>query len=422
VVEIDGSDDRTVENGTMTDRGDGQDWVPHTFEVRPWRQRTVRGPRADRLVREVTVSLPAHIRDLDLGMDRPLRAMTTASAGDLSHLDLVHGRTLSGLNHLQLRTESVDSSKIENVDASLADYGRAMLGVGANASAVSMASATSALTRMIGDADATRSIRPEAILQAHHDLFRRNPDEAHRAGSFRTTQNWVGGSDHSPLGALHVPPPPETVPGYLADLFAFADRDDLPAVAQAAIVHAQFESIHPFIDGNGRVGRALVHAVLRRRRATRHLTVPIASALVAHRDSYFDALDDYRSGNAATIVAMLATAVRIATAESWVTATNVLSVRERWGALLPELRPGQPGFRLLDLLTEEPIVNVELVAERLGTGIDAAADLVGRATDAKVLARAPRSRRAPVWLATDLLREIEDLSARIQASSRRLRN
>lgn len=406
----------------MTERADTQDWVPHTFEVRPWRQRSPRGPRADRQLREVTVSLPPHIRDLDQAMDRPLRAMTTASAGDLSHLDLVHGRTLSGLNHLQLRTESVDSSKIENVDASLADYGRAMLGAGANASAVSMASATAALTRMIRDADTTRSIRPEAILRAHHDLFRRNPDEAHRAGSFRTTQNWVGGSDYSPLGALHVPPPPETVPGYLEDLFAFADRDDLPAVAQAAIVHAQFESIHPFIDGNGRIGRALIHAVLRRRRANRHLTVPIASALVSHRESYFEALNDYRAGNATTIVAMLATAVRIATAESWVTATNILAIRERWGAALPDLRPGRPGFRLLDLLVEEPILNEELVAERLGLGLDDAAGLIEATVDAKVLTRAPRSRRAPVWLATDLLGEIEDLSTRIQASSRRLRD
>ncbi len=139
--------------------------------------------------------------------------MTAASAGDLGHLDLVHGRTLEALNHLQLRAESVDSSKIENVDASLADYGRALLGVGANASAVSMASATAALTRMISDAETTRVIRPEAILQAHQDLFRHHAEEGHRAGTFRTTQNWIGGSDYSPVGAGHVPPPPETVPG-----------------------------------------------------------------------------------------------------------------------------------------------------------------------------------------------------------------
>lgn len=405
----------------MTDARARLDWAPHTEEIRPWRQRVPRGPRAERSRREVTVSLPPFIRDLDYPMDRPLRAMVMASAGDLGHLDLVHGRTLKALNHLQLRTESVDSSKIENVDASLADYGRALLGVGANASAVSMASATAALSRMIHDADTTRSIRPEAILRAHHDLFRRHPDEAHRAGRFRTTQNWVGGSDYSPAGALHVPPPPETVPAYLDDLFAFANRDDVPALAQAAIVHAQFESIHPFIDGNGRIGRTLIHALLRRRRATRHLTVPIASALVSHRERYFEALNDYRAGYAQTLVAMLATAVRIATAESWTTAKNVQAIRGQWHDTAGAPRPGTPTHRLLDLLTEEPIVNVALVCARIDASEETARTTIDDLVRARVLTRTARSRQAPVWLAQGVLDEVNDLSARIQDSSRRMR-
>ncbi|PWN01761.1 fic protein [Nocardioides silvaticus] len=406
----------------MTDASRPLDWAPHTFERRPYRQRVARGPRADRQLREITVSLPPRIRDRDFPIERPLAAMTTASAGDLGHLDLVHGRTLQALNHLQLRTEAVDSSKIENVDASLADYGRALLGVGANASAVSMASATAALSRMIRDAATTRKIRLEAILTAHHELFHRHPEEAHRAGRLRTTQNWVGGSDYSPVSATHVPPPPETVPDYLEDLVAYANRDDVPALVQAAIVHAQFESIHPFIDGNGRIGRALIHAVLRRRRATRHLTVPIASALVAHRDRYFGALDEYRRGSAAPLVAMLASATSIATAESWRTAGNLRDLRKGWADDVGGTRPGTPLHRVLDLLTEEPIVNVELVVERTGATDQAAAEAVATLVGAGVLAKAPRSRRAPVWLATSVLAEVQDLSSRIQASSRRLRD
>ncbi len=397
------------------------DWAPHTPEVRPWRQRVARGPRADRQLREVTVQLPPMIRDRDYPLERPLAAMATASAGDLSHLDLVHGRTLRALNHLLLRTESVDSSKIENVDASLADYGRALLGVGANASAVSMASATAALTRMIRDVDERRAIRAEALLAAHRDLFQGHPDEAHRAGKFRVVQNWIGGSDYAPTNALYVPPPPETVGAYLDDLFAYAARDDVPPLVQAAIVHAQFESIHPFIDGNGRLGRTLIHAVLRRRRATRHLTVPIASALVAHRDRYFDALDDYRNGHAATIIAMLASATSIATAESWRTAGAVREIREEWGSTVGGTKPGTALHRTLDLLTDEPIVNVRLVTKRLDVAESTAQHTIHALAEAGVLTRAARSRRAPVWLAGAMLDEIHDLSLRIQAASRRLR-
>ncbi len=398
------------------------DWTPHRSEQRPWRQRTVRGPRADRQLREVTVSLPPMIRDLDYPLDRPMAAMTTASAGDLGHLDLVHGRTLEALNHLQLRTEAVDSSKIENVDASLADYGRALLGIGANSSATSMASATAALERMITDADTTRSIRLDAVLQAHEDLFRHHPDEQHRAGKLRTTQNWIGGSDYAPNGALHVPPPPETVIDYLDDLVGFANRGDMPALVQAAIVHAQFESIHPFIDGNGRIGRTLIHAVLRRRRATRHLTVPIASALVADRDRYFGALEDYRRGYARTIIAMLAGSASIATAESWRTADDVPAIRGRWHDAVGGSRPGTALHRLLDLLTEEPIVNVALVTRRIEVSESTAQTTIDALVDAGVLTKAPRSRKAPVWLAPAILDEVRDLSLRIQASSRRLRD
>jgi len=396
------------------------DWAPHSHERRPYQQRVARGPRADRLLREITVALPPLIRDRDYPIDRPLAAMTTASAGDLGHLDLVHGRTLKALNHLQLRAEAVDSSKIENVDASLADYGRALLGVGANASAVSMASATAALTRMIRDAETTRAIRPEAILQAHEDLFRHHPDEGHRAGRLRTTQNWIGGSDYSPISALHVPPPPETVPDYLEDLFAFANRDDIPTLVQAAIVHAQFESIHPFIDGNGRIGRALIHAVLRRRRATRHLTVPIASALVAHRERYFGALDGYRKGSVAPLIAMLASATSTATAESWRTAAHLSDLRSDWHDAVGGSRPGTALHRLLDLLTEEPIVNVALVMKRVDASESTARAAIGTLVDAQVLTKAARSSRAPVWLASSVLDEVDDLSRRIQAGSRRL--
>jgi Fic family protein len=404
----------------MTVSTTGHDWPAHTFETRPWRQRTVRGPRADRMLREVTVSLPPMIADLEVPMDRPLTAMTAASAGTLSHLDLVHGRTLAELNHLQLRTESVDSSKIEDVDASLADYGRAVLGVGANASAVAMASATTALSTLIADADGTRLVRSEAVLEAHRALFARNPDEAPRAGRYRTTQNWVGGSDYSPRGALHVPPPPELVPAYLDDLYRFADRMDVAPLAQAAVAHAQFESIHPFIDGNGRIGRALIHAVLRRRRVTRHLTIPIASALVVHRERYFAALNAYRAGQARTIIALLSRSASIAASESWVTASRLVGIRERWGEAVGGSRPGTPLHRLLDLLTEEPIVDLDLVADRIGVDELEAADLVRRLLDAGVLRRAPRSRRAPVWLAGGVLDEVQDLSLRIQSASRQL--
>ncbi len=194
-----------------------------------------------------------------------------------------------------LRTESAASSKIERVSASVKDYARALAGSRANASATSMVSASAALLRMVQRTGETGSILREDLLAVHRDLMATDPGEERYAGRLRDMQNWIGGSDYRPRGALFVPSPPELVPDLLADLLAWAKRDDVQVMVQAAIAHAQFESIHPFTDGNGRIGRMLISAVVRRRGITRNVVGPLASGLPAVREDYFAALTAYRT-------------------------------------------------------------------------------------------------------------------------------
>lgn len=400
-----------------------RDWEPHARVVVPWQQTVARGPRADRLLREIEVRVPPRIAPLAYGADRPLAASMQNALSGLRQLDGSHGRRLKALNQLLLRTESVASSKIENIEASLADYGKAVLGARANASAVSMAAATDALNRIVTTADDTGRIEQETLREAHAVLFRRSVDQQHNAGRFRTVQNWIGGSDYTPRNALYVPPPPDQVPALLDDLFAFANRDDVPVLVQAAVLHAQFESIHPFVDGNGRIGRTLIHAVLRRRRATRHLTVPIASGLVAHREKYFDALGDYREGHAQPIVAMLTSAVIIATHESRRTATNLHEIRTEWAERLGPVVGGSVLDKVARTLPEVPTVTVEEIAARLVLPVDEVAAAVERLQEAEILAPAgrglvDRARREKVYAATDILDELADLNDRIVAVSR----
>ena len=216
------------------------------------------------------------------------------------------------------RTEAVASSRIEDEHADLDDYARAVVGSRANGSATLMVAATAAIRRMQDDAtDGT--VTASSILRAHHDLLRDDPVDGRDAGRWRTVQNWIGGG-RSPRLAAYVPPPPELVPGAMDDLLAFVARDDVHPVAQAAIAHAQFESIHPFTDGNGRIGRALIGAVLRRRGITTAVTAPVATVLVADRARYFDHLVRYRSGAVHDFVADLAIAVGTACDEAALTA------------------------------------------------------------------------------------------------------
>ena len=136
-------------------------------------------------------------------------------------------------------------------------------------------------------------LRTEDLLEVHRRLMA--PSAHPRLGGWvRNVQNWIGGSGYTPVGASFVPPPPEEVPSLLEDLVAFVNRADVPPMLQAGIVHAQFETIHPFADGNGRVGRALIHAVLRRRGVAPAFVPPISTVLARSRDSYFDGLAAWR--------------------------------------------------------------------------------------------------------------------------------
>src|SRR5438874_7211021 len=173
------------------------------------------------------------------------------------------------LARLLLRAESVASSKIEGLEIG----GRRLLHADAvrqlgqevrDVTAREVLGNIDAMSWATGSIAAGDEISVGTLLEIHRRLLVGTRLES-QAGRIRTEQNWIGGSDYNPCSAAFVPPPPELVPELLADLCSFCNEDSLPAVAQAAMAHAQFETIHPFVDGNGRTGRALIHMLLRRR-------------------------------------------------------------------------------------------------------------------------------------------------------------
>ncbi len=371
------------------------------------------------MLREVTVSLPPVIADVDLSGD-VVAAMEEATR-EVVALDHERGAELQALGAILLRTESVASSKIERVEASTADYARAMHGNRSNAAATAMAAATTAIGALITSVDGGGPLRLEAVLDAHRALMLDDPMERPYAGRLRDMQNWIGGSDHSPRNALFVPPPPGTVADYMADLVAFANRDDLPVLAQAVIAHAQFESIHPFTDGNGRLGRAVINTVLRRRGTTRRVIVPIASALVAHRDRYFDLLDDYRLGHVRPLVLAFSSATRIAATEARVTADRVAELPEQWRGMISSARAGSATDRLLTRLPDLAAFTAEDAHDEIGGPLSSTYTAIERLTEADILRPLTDRKRAQVWGVAAILDELDDLGVRIEHHVRKRR-
>jgi Fic family protein len=388
-------------------------WPAHEREKRPWAQSQRGGTREDRTLSSITVSLPPMIAELHIVIESELAADVEAAMLEISRLDSAYGADLAALGTLLLRTESVASSKIEQIEAGIDDYARALHGIRANSSAVSMAAATTALDAMIGSVSDDRSIELSAITSAHGALMLDEPGEAAHAGRLRTVQNWIGGSDYSPRGALYVPPPHEMVPAYMQDLITFANREDLPALVQAAIAHAQFESIHPFTDGNGRIGRALINTVLRRRGATTRFVVPLASALVGRRDRYFDVLNNYRVGDLRPLIATFAQSARVAAAESRVTADRLGDIPSEWREFVGPMRRGSAAAKILSLLLSNPILSAEEAMSIVQAPRSSVFAAINRLHDAGVLRPLTDRKRDQVWGASLVLDELEDLGVRI---------
>ena len=191
-----------------------------------------------------------------------------------------------------------------------------------------MAANVSAMEEAIARADDPAPIAVDDICRIHATLMAREPDAG--PGRAREVQNWLRGRLDSPMGAAFNPPPPGEIQPLLDDLVRFFARDDIPPLARAAIAHAQFETIHPFLDGNGWVGRWLIHVVLRRTGVAARFVPPVSIVMAARPTSYVGGLVDFREGRISEWVASFSEACRGAAVHAADLADDVAALQRDW--------------------------------------------------------------------------------------------
>ena len=202
----------------------------------------------------------------------------------------------------------------------------------------------------------------------------------------------------------------------MADLEAFMARRDLLVLAQAAIAHAQFETIHPFADGNGRTGRALMHAILRARGVTTSVAMPISAGLLARVEDYFGALDAYRDGKVEPIVELTAHATLDAVDRgSWL-AAGLLDIRAEWNSILTA-RKDALAWQVLDLLIRRPVLTTAAVAEEFAVSAETARNALDRLEADGIAVSAQVDKRQQAWRSPNVLSLLDDFAA---AAGRRL--
>lgn len=314
---------------------------------------------------------------------------------------------LAPLASVMLRTESASSSEIEGVTAGARALALAAIEARAGHNAQLVTANVTAMKRAVELADA---ISIDTILAAHQALL---DHHAHASpGQLSGQQVWIGSTALSPHTASFVPPHHSRVPAALDDLIAFVHRVDLPVLVQVAIAHAQFETIHPFNDGNGRTGRTLVHAMLRHSGVTRTLTVPVSAGLLTDTAAYFQALTDYREGYVETIIGQFINASFRAISNGRVLVDDLEQIYREWSEKLPA-RHGSAARRLLPYLLNQPAVNVAHVEAVTGVALSAAQRAVEQLEDSEILKRTSGNQRNRVWIAQDVIDALDAFAQRV---------
>jgi Fic family protein len=378
---------------------DTVEWRPRAqYASRPG-QRVPFGPYQAAVVPEI-----ADIDSVPLSPDT--LNLAAQSATEIARFDAEFGDDVAPFATILLRTESVASSRIENLTASAKAIALAEAGDTSRENATIIVANTSAMQAAIRLAD---QLDEDAILAMHDALLRDSQPEY--AGKWRTEQVWIGGGDLSPHAASFVPPHYTRIEPAVIDLVRFMNRYDIPPLVLAAVAHAQFETIHPFPDGNGRTGRALVQSLLRGKGLTRNVTVPVSAGLLTDTDAYFEALTAYRRGEPDPIVAMMADASYSAINNGHQLVADLRALRSSWNRRIKSRR-GSGAQRTADLLLGQPVVDSPMLQRELGLSTNAALEAIRRLIDDGVLTKVSGKDRNRKYSANEVLAALDAFAAR----------
>jgi Fic family protein len=380
------------------------------------------GGRKARRAGRYEVFIPDPIRGRDFELDGDAVAAIAEATRALQHLDGSPPRlaTLGALALNLLRSESVASSRIEGVNISHKRLARAAYEADRgqrDQRAEEVLGNVEAMKRAIELGTNAERLTVPNLEDIHRTLLRFTADAA-IAGVIRKRQNWIGGTDYNPIGASYVPPPPEHVRSLLKDLCAFVNRDDVAPVAQAAIAHAQFETIHPFADGNGRAGRALIYTVLRRRGEVSNYIPPVSLILAAEPKAYIGGLTGYRAGEVSLWIAQFARATTRAAQEAERLAELIEKRQSSWLDALGQPRKDAAVRQLVRALPAQPVIDVAVAQKLTGKSHVAVGRAFKQLEDAGVLNRLNERKWGRVWECDQLLGLIDSFERSIRTPVR----
>jgi len=355
--------------------------------------------------RKVNAWVPDRLTQRDLTLTEPTARRTERAVAAVQRGSDALPTDWAALARLLLRAEGVASSYVEGVQAPLAQVAAAELDPSVGESAAWIADNAAATQTAIEHAH-NSPLDIEALHRWHERLMSGASHlPPHQIGAWREEPGWIGGT--SPLDAAAVVPPPELIANLMDDLIVFANRKDIDAVTQAAVAHAQFELIHPYADGNGRVGRILI-AYLLTRRLNLTTPPPVSVRIATDRGGYLSGLTLFRLGQADPWVAWFAETVQGSGEATSNLVQAVATLIERWQERIADVRADAVSHRVLALLPAHPVIGGEIVARELGVSERAARTALDTLQAHDILEPFASTHREPGrprrwWVASELL-------------------
>jgi Fic family protein len=392
---------------------------------RRWTSDLAGQTRADRRSCDYEAYVPDLLVGRSFGFDGDVAADVAEAEAAIARLNVEASALIDteALARILLRAEAVASSRIEGLEIGArrllrAEAVRGLDDAPSDVTAIEVLGNIDAMVFGIEQVSAGDGIALELLLEIHRRLLTGTRLESY-AGTFRREQNWIGGSAYNPCSAAYVPPPHEFVEDLMADLCSFCNTDDLPGVVQAAIAHAQFETIHPFVDGNGRTGRALIQLVLRRRGLATRVLPPVSLILATWAKDYVNALTGTRYRGRATSkdahegtnswIAQFAVACTRAVADATVFEQRARDIGTAWRTRIGSVRRNSAADLLLRALPGAPVVTVPSAATLIGRSFTAANNAVAQLVTAGVLHQVNVGRRNRAYEAPEIIAAFTDL-------------
>ena len=388
------------------------------------------GPsRRDRRPCEYEAYLPDILTGRSFTLDGDVAADVAEAEAAIARLNVEASALIDSeaLARVLLRAEAVGSSRIEGLEIGArrllqAEVVRGLEQAPSDVTAAEVLGNIDAMVYAVDMMGPGVPITTGLLLGIHERLLASTRLEEY-GGRFREEQNWIGGSSYNPCSAAFVPPPPEYVPELIADLCDFCNDDTLPTVAQAAIAHAQFETIHPVVDGNGRAGRALIHLVFRRRGLALRVLPPVSLVLATRSKSYVVALDGTRyRGTAKGVdahiganqwIGRFAGACVRAVSDAAAFETRARHIQGAWRERLSAVRSHSATDLLLRVLPGAPVVTVNSAALLIGRSYPATNKAVSQLVASNILQQVNIGRRNRAFEAPEIITAFTDLERRL---------